>query len=213
MRRLPVYLLLDTSGSMTGEPIEQVKNGVQMLVAGLRQDPYALETAYLGVITFDSVAKEVVPLTELTAFQPPAIAASGATALGAALSLVADSAKNNVAKTNAAQKGDWRPMVFILTDGQPTDDWQKGLAQFKREKWGVVVACAVDSADTSVLKQIAGEECVVKLDTSDSGSIKAFFKWVTASVSTSSKSVEQAGKEVTGLGELPPPPPEIKVVV
>jgi len=213
MRRLPVYLILDTSGSMSGEPIEQVKNGVQMLVAGLRQDPYALETAYLGVITFDSAAKEVVPLTELTAFQPPAIVASGATSLGAALSLVADSAKNNVAKSTAAQKGDWRPMVFILTDGQPTDDWQKGLARFKQEKWGVVVACAVDSADTSVLKQIAGEENVVKLDTSDSGSIKAFFKWVTVSVSVSSKSVEQAGKEVTGLSELPPPPPEIKVVV
>ena len=59
MRRLPVYLLLDTSGSMSGEPIEQVKNGLQMLVAGLRQDPYALETAYLAVITFDSAAQEV----------------------------------------------------------------------------------------------------------------------------------------------------------
>lgn len=213
MRRLPVYLLLDTSGSMSGEPIEQVKNGMQMLVSGLRQDPYALETAYLAVITFDSAAKEVVPLTELTAFQPPSIQASGGTSLGAALSCVAESVKKNVTKTTADQKGDWRPMVFIMTDGQPTDDWQKGLARFKQEKWGIVVGCAVDSADTNVLKQIAGEESVVKLDTSDSASITAFFKWVTASVSTSSKSVEQGGKEVTGLGELPPPPPEIKVVV
>ena len=104
-------------------------------------------------------------------------------------------------------------MVFIMTDGEPTDDWQKGLARFNQEKWGVVVACAVDSADISVLNQISGAENVVKLDTSDSGSINAFFKWVTASVSASSKSVEQAGKEVTGLGELPPPPPEIKVVL
>lgn len=198
---------------MSGEPIEQVKNGMQMLVAGLRQDPYALETVHLAVITFDSAAKEVVPLTELTAFQLPSIAASGGTSLGAALALLADSAKKNVAKTTAARKGDWRPMVFIMTDGQPTDDWQKGLARFKQEKWGVVVGCAVNAADTPVLKQIGGEGSVVRLDTSDSGSITAFFKWVTASVSTSSKSVEQAGKEVTGLGELPPPPPEIKVVV
>ena len=213
MRRLPVYLLLDTSGSMSGEPIEQVKNGVQMLVSGLRQDPYALETAYLSVITFDSEAKEVVPLTELTAFQPPNLQAKGGTSLGAALSLVADSAKRNVAKTTATEKGDWRPMIFLMTDGKPTDDWQKGLARFKQEKWGIIVGCAVNSADTDALKQIAGEQGVVRLDTSDSASITVFFKWVTASVSTSSKSVEQGGKEVTGLGELPPPPKEIKVVV
>lgn len=48
MRRLPVYLVIDTSGSMTGEPIEAVKNGIQMLISTLRQDPYALETAYIS---------------------------------------------------------------------------------------------------------------------------------------------------------------------
>ena len=53
MRRLPVYLLLDTSGSMHGEPIEAVKNGMQILLSTLRQDPYALETAYLSLIAFD----------------------------------------------------------------------------------------------------------------------------------------------------------------
>ncbi|MEF8720500.1 MAG: VWA domain-containing protein, partial [Candidatus Accumulibacter necessarius] len=85
MRRLPVYLLLDTSGSMSGEPIEAVKNGVQILVSTLRQDPYALETAFLSIITFDSAAKQVVPLTELATFQTPPISASGSTELGAAL--------------------------------------------------------------------------------------------------------------------------------
>lgn len=54
MRRLPVYLLLDTSGSMYGEPIEAVKNGVQTLISTLRSDPYALETAYISVLTFNT---------------------------------------------------------------------------------------------------------------------------------------------------------------
>ena len=43
-RRLPVFLLLDTSGSMRGEPIQAVNNGLQVLISALRQDPYALES-------------------------------------------------------------------------------------------------------------------------------------------------------------------------
>lgn len=212
MRRLPVYLLLDTSGSMSGEPIQQVKNGVQMLVSALRQDPQALETAYLSVITFDTTAREAVPLTDLPSFQAPDLQASGLTALGEALALVANCAHRDVQKASATKKADWRPMVFLMTDGAPTDALEKGLARFKQEKWGAVVACGVDSADVGVLRQIAGE-AVVTLSTADSKALEAFFKWVTASISTSSRSVQTTGKEVEGLDQLPPPPPEIQVVV
>ena len=62
-RRLPVYLLLDTSGSMQGEPIHAVNVGLQSLAASLRQDPYALESVFISIITFDMEVKEVVPLT------------------------------------------------------------------------------------------------------------------------------------------------------
>lgn len=64
MRHLPVYLVLDTSSSMSGEPILAVRNGLDMLVSTLRQDPYALETAFLSVITFDTDARQLLPLTE-----------------------------------------------------------------------------------------------------------------------------------------------------
>ncbi len=212
MRRLPVYLLLDCSGSMYGEPIEAVKNGVQVLVSTLRQDPYALETAYLSIITFDSTAQQVTPLTELSAFQQPNIQASGCTALGEALALLAQKADQEVTKTTAEKKGDWKPLVFIMTDGEPTDDLNKGLAEFKKRKWGMVVACAAGSgANTDTLKKIT--ECVVSLDTADSATIKAFFKWVSASVSSGSMKVEETGAEATTLSELPPPPPEVNIVV
>ena len=212
MRRLPVYLVLDTSGSMSGEPIEAIKNGVQVLVSTLRQDPYALETAYLSVVTFDSAAKQVVPLTELVAFQPPSLTASGSTALGDALSLLARQINSEVEKTTAEKKGDWKPLIFLMTDGSPTDDWQKGLNELKKVKTGMIVACAAGpGADTSVLKQIT--EIVVQLDTADSATIKSFFKWVSASISTGSQKVEAGQKEVVGLNDLPPPPPEVNVVV
>jgi uncharacterized protein YegL len=210
-RRLPVYLVLDTSGSMMGEPIAAVETGVQTLVSALRQDPYALETAYLSVITFDSNAKQIVPLTELTAFQMPSIAANGLTSLGDALKLLANKIDIEVAKTTAEVKGDWKPLVFIMTDGGPTDDWKRGLAEFRKRKTGIVVACAAgQAADTNVLKQIT--ECVVQLDTADSSTIKAFFKWVSASVSTGSAKID-SGTELVGIGELPPPPPEVNIVV
>jgi uncharacterized protein YegL len=212
MRRLPVYLLLDTSGSMSGEPIEAVKNGVQILVSTLRQDPYALETAFLSVITFDSSAKQAVPLTELASFQTPSIAASGTTALGEALTLLGDRIEAELGKTTAEVKGDWKPLIFIMTDGTPTDDWKKGVDRLKQVRTGIIVACAAgQGADTSVLKQIT--EVVVQLDTADSNTIKAFFKWVSASISTGSQKVDAGQKEVTGLSDLPPPPPEVNVVV
>lgn len=212
MRRLPVYLLLDTSGSMMGEPIEAVKNGVQVMISSLRQNPQAIETAFISIITFDSSAKQIVPLTDLASFQMPDISATGTTALGDALMTVSRCIDSEVATTTAESKGDWKPLVFIMTDGIPTDDYQNGLAELRRRKTGFIVACAAGSgADASVLKQIT--ENVVMLDNADSQSISKFFAWVTASIGVTSTKVEETGKEATGMNELPPPPSELNIVV
>lgn len=211
MRRLPIYLLVDVSGSMQGEPIEAVKNGLQTLVSALRRDPQALETAYLSVITFATSARQVVPLTDLSAFQLPELTAGGCTALGEALNLLCDRAKAEIVKTTPERKGDWRPMVFLFTDGVPTDDPAAGIRAFGAMKWGTSVSCAAGTGcDVNVLEKIT-PECVVRLDTADANTISAFFKWVSSSVSTASKSIG-TGKEVTGLDELPPPPEEVKIV-
>lgn len=212
MRRLPVYLLLDTSGSMSGEPIEAVKNGVQVMISLLRQNPQAIETAFLSVITFDSVAQQIIPLTDLASFQMVDIRATGTTALGEALKLVSNKIDTEVAQTTTEQKGDWKPLVFIMTDGIPTDDWQSGIVEFKKRKTSFTVACAAGSgADTSILKQITND--VVSLDNADSASISKFFQWVTASIGVSSTKVEDNGKEISGINELPPPPAELNIVV
>src|SRR5574338_120362 len=166
MRRLPVYLLLDVSASMMGERIEAVRSGVQLLISSLRQDPYALETAFISVLTFNSTAQQAVPLTELTAFQMPDIAASGTTAMGSALSLLANCIEREVKKGTAEQKGDWKPVVFLLSDGDSTDDLRPGIAAVKRVRTSAFVACAAGAgANTNELKQIT--ETVVSLDMAD----------------------------------------------
>jgi uncharacterized protein YegL len=210
MRKLPVYLVLDTSGSMHGEAINAVRDGLDLLLSTLRQDPYALETAYLSVITFDTSAKQIVPLTELTDFQTPNIEANGATSMGEALSLLAECIGREVQKSGAETKGDWKPLVFLMTDGAPTDSWRSGLDAFRATNPGLVVCCAAGpSADTSVLEAIS--EIVVTLDTANSATITSFFKWVSASITTSSRKIDLRKDDVGGVEELPPPPAGINL--
>ena len=208
-RRLPVYLLLDTSGSMSGEPIEAVRQCLKVLLSELRNDPHALETAYLSVIVFNSSAQQVVPLTELLTFQEPNLDAGGSTALGEALSLLDKCMDREVMKSSPSQKGDWKPLVFIITDGQPTDNWESAADRIKQKRGCNIIACAAGpSADEFVLKRIT--ESVVKLNNLNPGDLSAYFKWVSSSIRMTSQSVTQVSPD-TPIN-LPSPPPQITIV-
>lgn len=210
IRRLPVYLLLDCSGSMTGEPIEAVRQGVKALLSELRGDPQALETAYLSVITFDSVARQAIPLTELVQFKEPALSAGGATALGGALKLLMDCINNEVRRSTPTRKGDWRPLVFILTDGKPTDveDFNEAAQALKSAGAANIVVCAAGAnAETSYLKRIT--ESVLMMNTLSAGDMARFFAWVSGSIRTSSRSIDA---RPGAAFELPPPPQGFVVV-
>lgn len=211
MRRLPVYLLIDVSYSMSGEPLQAVQNGIERLASELRKNPYALETAWLSVMTFATDARVDAELTELAMFQSPTLSCRGMTSLGKGLELLGKTINSEVKKSTTDQKGDWKPLVFIMTDGSPTDNWKKGLEKFRKQKTGVVVACAAgEDADTGVLKEITAN--VVKLATTDEDSIGEFFKWVSSSVQVSSTKIESSGKETDDFNELPPPPKGIDLV-
>jgi len=208
-RRLPVYLLLDCSGSMAGEPIEAVRQGIKALLSDLRSDPQALETAYLSAITFSSGAQQVAPLTELMQFNEPNLDASGSTALGEALKLLEQAMDREVRKSTASQKGDWKPLVFLMTDGQPTDSWELIADRVKSRKLGNIIACAAGpGSDANLLKRVT--EIVIKLDNLQPDTMKAFFRWVSSSIKTTSASVAQVAAD--GPVNLPPPPPQIQIV-
>lgn len=210
-RRLPVYLVLDTSGSMSGQPIEAVKQGVSALVADLQGDPQALETAYLSVITFDSDARQVCPLTDLMSFQPPNLVASGITSFGEAIDVLMEAMDREVQKGSPDVRGDWKPLVFIMTDGEPTDDWEKKADRLKQAKLGNIIACAAGAnANESMLKKVT--EIVVKLDTLQPDALAAFFAWVSASIKTSSTKVTTNPTEAEAGLDLPAPPPTITII-
>lgn len=197
MRRLPVYLLLDTSDSMLGEPIAAMKKGIQALTFTLRQDPHTLTTVYLSIITFDSFANQVVPLAALSGLKMPQLKALGTTALGDALSLLASRVDLEVNKPTFLKKGDWKPLV-----GAPTDNWKKGLLDLRKQKIGMIIACAAGRrADVDVLKEVADH--VMVLNTVDNASIKAFFQWVTEAISNGSRKIELENTELSGWSELP----------
>ena len=211
MRRLPVYFLLDTSGSMFGEPIQALNNALSSMINTLRADAQALDSLWLSIITFDRDVKEICPLTELALFQLPEITCpqSGPTHTGKALELLYQKVQTNIIKGSSTQKGDWKPLLFLFTDGKPSDIqlYTEMAPKIKALNFGSIVACAAGNlADDSKLKELTNH--VVHLDTADSVTLKQFFKWV-------SETIEQGNKS-QGTGEtvaLPPPPSEFTIVL
>ena len=107
------------------------------------------------------------------------------------------------------QKGDWMPLLFVLTDGKPSDlmVYEEAINNVKRHQFTNIVACAAGpKAKTEPLKKLT--ENVFTLDTMDSSTFKKFFQWVTINV-------QQGGRTmgVTDSVELPPPPIEVNVVI
>lgn len=201
IRRLPIYLLIDCSESMVGEPLDSVNQGLQQLITDLRNDPMAVETAYLSLITFGKKARQITPLVNIVRFMPPSLSIEPGTSLGAAFELLGQCIPREVHKSTATQKGDWKPLVFLLTDGMPTDNWQDGLNKFKKAVSIaniIAIGCGED-ADSEILKAITPNVLIMK--SMSPGDFKAFFKWVSTSVSTASVA---AGKD--GQASLSAPP-------
>lgn len=210
-RRLPVYLLIDTSGSMKGEPIESVKVGIEAMLSTLRSDPYALDTVSISIITFDREVKQVLPLTPIDQIQMPEITTpeSGPTHTGAALEMLCERVDAEVRKSTPDQKGDWMPILFLMTDGKPSDlmVYKAAVEQVKRRHFSSIVALAAGpKARTDELLLLT--DMVYQIDTMDGTAFMKFFKWV-------SGIIEEGGKSIGATDDLPlpPPPSEINVVI
>jgi uncharacterized protein YegL len=210
-RRLPVYLLLDTSGSMKGEPLESLKAGLQSMIGALRSDPHALESLALSVITYDREARVLVPMTSLEHFILPNITCpdSGPTHLGQALEMLCKQVDTEVKRSSGEEKGDWRPLLFVMTDGSPSDKllFKEMTPEVKKRGFGSIIGCAAGPKATKE-ELLTLADHVVTMDTMDGASFLNFFKWVSSTVAGGNASMG-----ATPELQLPPPPAEVNLVL
>jgi uncharacterized protein YegL len=193
MRRLPIFMLLDVSESMAGANLRQLQHGLERLVAQLRTDPHALETVYLSAIVFAGKARTLTPLTELAHFYPPRLPLGSGTSLGLGMMHLMDELDRSVQSSTPDRKGDWRPLVYLLTDGKPTDDVEPALERWRTRyaARATLVAIAIGkSAPLDTLQRFT--ETVLRLDAQSDQDFKRFVDWVTMSVVAQSRSVAEA---------------------
>ena len=212
-RRLPVYILLDCSESMIGESIEAVQRSVDMLVRRLRSDPHALETAQVSIISYHATAQQLVPLTDVCEFQIPQLVVRPGTSLGAAFQMLRECIDREVRKTTVDQKGDYRPIVFLMTDGQPTDSLQAVCDSIDRLTHPRIanlyaIGCG-EEVDYDVLHKVS--DIVFKLSDMTAETIGKLFVWLTASIQGASAGAGAAAESVTGI-DLSKKPVEVEEV-
>jgi uncharacterized protein YegL len=158
--RCPCILLLDTSGSMNGRPVAELNNGLAAFRRELLADSMATKRVEIALITFGPV-KVLSPFQAPDVFEPPTLTASGNTPMGQAIEEAVRML--DVRKVAYRQNGVsyYRPWIFLITDGAPTDDWTNAAAMIREgedRKSFMFFTVGVENADINVLRRISVRE-------------------------------------------------------
>lgn len=192
--RCPVILLLDTSGSMSGQPIQELNRGLAAFKADVLKDSQASLSVEVAMITFGPIVKLTQDFVTIDQFTPPTLEVDGVTPMGGGIEYALDflESRKQTYKDNGILY--YRPWVFLITDGAPTDSWQSA-AQRMREAEAQsrlsFFAVGVQGADMNILKQISPpKRSPIMLNGLD---FREMFVWLSASMKrVSSGKVGQA---------------------
>lgn len=188
-QRTPCILVLDNSGSMDGEPIDELNNGIEELNRTLRLDPHALTHVQLSIVTAGGDSAELLlDWVDATEFTPMRLPAAGTTPLSAALILALDRIEDlkKTYRANGIQYS--RPWLFCITDGEASDTnlWGEAVKRCREAEAGkkaVIYPIAVTGANIEKLGQISNNS-VAQLQ---GLSFTNFFVWLSGSLSRASK--------------------------
>ena len=201
--RCHVLLLLDTSGSMSGEPLRELKEGLNQFLRETSDDETASMSVELEIITFGGeveIAASFAPINVIND-NPPSLGANGMTPLGKALKLADSELKARRRLYKSKGISSYKPWIILMTDGCPNDDWKSTAASMKQlgeEKHLQYIGIGIgDDADFNTLYEILpAHPGPVKLK---GLCFKEFFKWLTDSLkSVSASSVAQQDAVMLG---------------
>ncbi len=205
--RCPCVLLLDTSGSMQGAPIETLNAGISAFRTDLGRDPLAARRVEVAVVSFNSKVDVVQPFVTVDQFVPPRLSAKGMTRMGTAINQALDLIETRKATYRAHGVFYYRPWIFMITDGEPqgeSDDIVEQAAVRVRgsedEKRVAFFAVGVEQANMQKLAQISARQ-PVKLKGLNFADM---FLWLSASMQAISHSRvnDQVALPPPGWGEL-----------
>jgi uncharacterized protein YegL len=180
--RVPLVLVLDCSGSMSGEPMVALNQGLQALTADLNADPIAAKRVCILIISYGNDNLVTIgDWQDVMDFTPPILEANGTTPTGAAMQCALQEIEKQKTALRDAGIPYKRPLVYLMSDGQPTDDWQPAADACRKAEAAnklSVFPIAVGTADMSVLSAF-GTRGALKLD---GLKFKELFLWLSASV-------------------------------
>ena len=157
--RCACVLLLDVSGSMAGRPVEALNDGLRAFSADLSGDALASQRVEVAVVTFGGNGVQVVhDFATAGQFEPSRLSAGGGTPMGAAIVEAIDLVEQRKGQYKANGIVYYRPWVFLITDGEPTDDWQEAASRVRTAEEANALAffaVGVEGANMDVLGSIA----------------------------------------------------------